>query len=110
MNIIEAFNNTSRYLDDIFNIDNPFFLYFYPYIYPKELRLNKTNESNFSAPFLDLDFFINNGIISSQIYDKRDDFYFAIDIIILVLHLTGFTFHNLSVLIWLFLCRRFPYS
>ena len=27
--IIEAFNNTSRYLDDIFNIDNPFFDTFY---------------------------------------------------------------------------------
>ena len=42
------------------------------------MRLNKTNESNFSAPFLDLDLSINNGIISSKIYDKRDDFDFAI--------------------------------
>ena len=50
----------------------------FPFIYPKELRLNKTNESDFSAPFLDLDLSINNGIISSKIYDKRDDFEFAI--------------------------------
>ena len=53
--IIEAFNNTSCYLDDIFNIDNPFSDTLFPFIYPKELRLNKTNESDFSAPFLDLD-------------------------------------------------------
>ena len=71
---------SSRYLDDIFNIDNPFFNTLFPFIYPKEkeLRLNKTNESDFSAPFLDLDLSINNGIISSKIYDKRDDFDFAI--------------------------------
>ena len=28
--IIEAFNSTSRYLDDLFNIDN---IYFVPYVY-----------------------------------------------------------------------------
>ena len=60
-----------------FNIDNPFFDTLLPFIYPKELLLNKTNESNFSAPFLDLDNSINNGIISSKLYDKRDDFDFA---------------------------------
>ena len=32
-----------------------FLILCYPLIYPNELRLNKTNESNFSAPFLDLD-------------------------------------------------------
>jgi len=33
--IIEACNNTSRYLDDIFDIDNPFFDTLFPFIYPK---------------------------------------------------------------------------
>ena len=68
--IIEAFNNTSRYLDGIFNIDNPFSDTLFPFIYPKELRLNKTNDSNFSAPFLDLDLSINDWIISSKIYEN----------------------------------------
>ena len=76
--VIDAFNNSSRYLDDIFNIDNPFFDTMFSLIYPKELRLNKTNESNISAPFLDLDLSITNGLISSKIYDKRDDFNFKI--------------------------------
>ena len=49
--IIEAFNNTYLYLDDIFSIDNPFFDTVFPLIYLKELCLNKTNESNISAPF-----------------------------------------------------------
>ena len=90
--IIEAFKKTSRYLDDILNIDNPFFYTLCPFIYPKELCLNKTNESDFSAPFLGLDLSINNGIISSKIYDIWMEMF-------LVLHLTGFTFHNLSVLL-----------
>ena len=101
--IIEAFNNISRYLDYIFNIDNPFFDTLFPFIYPKMLRLNKTNESNLTASFLDLDLSINNGIISSKIYDNGT---ILISLIIhiwiemfLVLHLTGFTFYNLSVLL-----------
>ena len=42
--IVEAFNNTSRYLDDVFNIDNPCFDNLCRFIYPKELCLNKRNE------------------------------------------------------------------
>ena len=39
--IIEAFNSTSRYLDDLFNIDNPYFEQMVRQIYPTELQLNK---------------------------------------------------------------------
>ena len=77
-NVISAFNDTSRYLDDIFNMDNPYFDSMFSSIYPKELKLNKANASDTSAPFLDLDLSITNGIISSKIYDKRDDFNFNI--------------------------------
>ena len=47
-------------------------------IYPTELKLNKANSSNNEAPFLDLTLSITNGIVSSKIYDKRDDFDFEI--------------------------------
>ena len=47
-------------------------------IYPTELQLNKTNSSDTKAPFLDLKLSITNGIVSSKIYDKRDDFNFEI--------------------------------
>ena len=49
--IIEALYNTSRYLDDIFNIDNRFFDTLFPFIYPKELRLIKQMSPIFRRPF-----------------------------------------------------------
>ena len=75
--IIEAFNSTSRYLDDLLNIDTPYFEQMVGQIYPPELQLNKANSSESTeAPFLDLNLSITNGIVSSNIYDKRDDFNF----------------------------------
>ena len=38
-NIIEAFNSTSRYLDDLLNIDNPYFEQMVGQIYPTQLQL-----------------------------------------------------------------------
>ena len=43
-------------------------------IYPTELQLNKANSSDTEAPFLDLNLSITNGIVSSTIYAKRNDF------------------------------------
>ena len=40
-NIIEALNSTSRYLDDVLDIDNPYFEGMVNQIYPLELQLNK---------------------------------------------------------------------
>ena len=76
--IIEAFNSTSRYLDDLLNIDNPYFEQIVGQIYPTEIHLNTANSSDTEAPFLDLNLSITNGIVSSKIYDKRDDFKFEI--------------------------------
>ena len=47
--VIEAFNSTSRYLDDLLNIDNTFFDSMVNHIYPSELQLNKTNVSDTEA-------------------------------------------------------------
>ena len=41
--IIEAFNPTSRYLDDLLNIDNPYFEGMVNQTYSPELQLNKAN-------------------------------------------------------------------
>ena len=49
--IIEAFNSTSRYLDDLLNIDNTYFDCMVKQIYPSELQLNKANSSNTETPF-----------------------------------------------------------
>ena len=45
-------------------------------IYPAELQLNKHNSSDTEAPFLDIYILICNGIVSTKIYDKQDDFDF----------------------------------
>ena len=76
--IIEAFKSISRCLDDLLNIDNPYFEGMVNRIYPPELQLNKANTFDTEAPFLDFDVSFSNGFVSSKIYDKRDDFDFDI--------------------------------
>ena len=74
----QAFNSTSRYSDDLLNIDNPYFEGMVNRIYQPELQLNKANTSDTEGPFLDLHLSISNGFVCSKIYDKRDDFDFDI--------------------------------
>ena len=47
-------------------------------IYPSELQLNKANTSGTKAAFLDSHLSNSNDIVSTKIYDKRDDFDFEI--------------------------------
>ena len=65
--IIEAFNSTSRYLDDLLNIDNIYFEQMVNPIYPAELQLNKANSSDTEAPFLQLNLSISNGTSPTKI-------------------------------------------
>ena len=53
-NLIDDFNSTYRYLDDLLNIDNFHFEHMVHRIYPAELQLNKANTSDTEAGFLDL--------------------------------------------------------
>ena len=76
--IMKAFNSTSRYLDDLLIIDNPYFEGIVNQIYPPELQMNKANTSDTEVPFLDLYHSVSNGFVSSKIYGKRDDFDFDI--------------------------------
>ena len=74
--ITEAFNSTSRYLDDLLNI-NIYFEHIWLTKYVK-LQLNKANSSDTEAPILDFNLSISNGTVSTKIYDKWDDFDFDI--------------------------------
>ena len=67
--VIEAFNSTSRYLDD-----NKYFDGLISQIYPSELQFKKANSFETEAAFLDLHLSTLGGFISCNIYDKRDDF------------------------------------
>ena len=67
--IIDAFNTTSRYLDDILNIRNVYFDNMVSQIYPSELQRNKANTSDTEPAFLVLHLSISNDIVSTKIYD-----------------------------------------
>ena len=67
--VIDALNTTSRYLDDILNINDVYFDNMVSQIYPSELQMNKANTSDTEATFLNLHLTISNDIISNRIYE-----------------------------------------
>ena len=76
--IVDALNTAFRYLDDILNINNVYLDNGISQIYSSELQLNKANASDTEAAFFDLHLSISNDIVSTKIYDRRDDFNFEI--------------------------------
>ena len=60
------------------NIDTVYFDNMVSQIYPSEIQLNKANTSDTEAAILDLQLSISNDIVSTKIYDKRDEFDFKI--------------------------------
>ena len=76
--VIDAFNTTSRYLDNILNINNVYFDNMVGHIYPSELQLIKANTSDTEAAFLNLHLSISIDIVSTKINDKRNEFDFEI--------------------------------
>lgn len=76
---LSRFKYCSRYIDDLLMINNcNFMIKAMTEIYPKELVLVPEENDGLQSPFLDLDLSINNGIISTKIFDKRDAFDFPI--------------------------------
>ena len=64
--VIEVFSSTSRYLDDLLNIDNVYFDGLIGQICPSEIYLNKANSSETESPFF--------GCLEWKHYNKRDNF------------------------------------
>jgi hypothetical protein len=63
----------------ILSINNSRFAEFLPLIYPPELEVKETTDAASSVSFLDLCLeFDDSGQLSTNIYDKRDDFNFKI--------------------------------
>jgi hypothetical protein len=74
-----SFNHTFRYIDDVLSINNHIFHNYVHLIYPAELEIKDTIESDKSASYLDILLNIDfNGRLTTSLYDKRDDFDFAI--------------------------------
>ena len=77
--IASQFNFTYRYIDDVLSINNPDFENYLGQMYPAELEIKDTTESNTSASYLYLLLSIeSDGQLRTSLYDKRDDFNFHI--------------------------------
>jgi hypothetical protein len=71
-------NSTFRYIDDVLSINNDQFHSYVDSIYPSELEIKDTTESSTSVSYLDVLLNIDaDGQLTTQLYDKRDDFSFA---------------------------------
>ena len=87
--LASQFNFTYRYIDDILSINNPDFDNYLGQMYPAELEIKDTTESNTSASYLDLLLSIKcDGQLRTFLYDKRDDFNF---------HITNFPFLSSNI-------------
>ena len=74
-----SFNLSFRYIDDVLSLNNSKFGDYVNVIYPKELELKDTTDKPTQASYLDLHLEIDNrGRLSTKLFDKRDDFSFAI--------------------------------
>ncbi len=77
--ILSKFQNCSRYIDDLLLINNDdVMISVMSDIYPSELILVPDDSDGKTAPFLDLMIMIEDNIISTSIFDKRDAFDFPI--------------------------------
>ena len=73
------FNKTWRSIDDLFTLNNDGRMNeLMSDVYPPELQLNKENCDDSSTSFLDLAISIRDEQVVHTLYDKRDDFKFAI--------------------------------
>ena len=80
---------TYRYIDDVSSINNPDFENYLGQIYPPELEIKDTTESNTSASYLDLLLSIGrDGQLHTSLYNKRGDFNF---------HITNFPFLSSNI-------------
>ena len=87
--IASQFIFTYRYIDDVLSINNPDFENYLGQMYPAELEIKDTTESNTSAFYLDLHLSIeSDGQLCTSLYDKHDDFNF---------HITNFPFLSSNI-------------
>ena len=72
--LTRSFNFTFRYIDDALSLNNSRFGDFVDRIYPIELEIRDTTDTDRSASYLDLHLEIDSdGRLRTKLYDKRDD-------------------------------------
>jgi hypothetical protein len=74
-----SFNFTFRYIDDVPSLNNSRFGDFVDHIYPIELEIKDTTDTDTSASYLDLHLDMDSEWrLRTKLYNKRDDFNFPI--------------------------------
>ena len=87
--LASQFKFTYKYIDDVLSINNPDFENYLGQMYPSELEIKDTTESNTSDSYLDLlQSNGRDGQLHISLYDKRDDFNF---------HITNFPFLSSNI-------------
>ena len=79
--LARSFDFTFRYIDDVLSLNSSRFhdLDFVDRIYPIELEIKDTTDTDLSASYLDLHLEIDSeGRLRTKLYHKRDDFKFHI--------------------------------
>ena len=74
----KQFSDTVRYIDDLLTLNNSNFEEEIPNIYPPELTLKRTSESDTELSYLDISISICSSKYVTELYDKRDAFNFNI--------------------------------
>ena len=71
--------NFTLYIDDVLSLNNSRFGDFVDHVYPIELEIKDTTDTDRSASYLDLYLEIDSaGRLRTELYDKRDDLNFSI--------------------------------
>ena len=75
----KRFCNTVRYIDDLLALNNKKFEEeIVNILYPPELTLKRTTESDTTLSYLDVSISICQGKFITEVFDKRDNFNFNI--------------------------------
>ena len=78
LGMAKRFCNTVRYIDDLLALNNKRFEEEIVNIYPPELTLKRTTESDTTLSYLDVSISICQGKFITEVFDKRDNFNFNI--------------------------------
>ena len=77
--LAQQFNFTYRYIDDVLSLKKTKFAEYLEFIYQLRKReIKETTEAAASSSYLDCYLYIDNGKLTTRLYDKRDDFNFPI--------------------------------
>ena len=77
--LAHTFESSFRYMNDVLSLNNSWFGDYLHRIYPNELEVKDTTDTQRSASYLVLHIEIDNGWrLKRKLYDKRDDFTFPI--------------------------------